>query len=157
MITSHDVYAETNPAFCAQILAIFCAKHEKECELAPDLSVCYLTLPLVLSEDLGSTFEQTNGKTGLSVWLDRNPQIRFGLADRVNLTLQYTTAAVRFGCVVGLLRLSEQGQLARGHVKSSGARSPSTAEAVARAQRLGQWFSSAGSARAVMSSFGVTT
>lgn len=156
MITTHDMYAETNPAFCAHILAIFCSSYEKGSQGAPEVPLCYLALPLVLSEDLSPTFLQTNGQTGLSVWLERNPQVKVGLAERINTTLQFSTAAVRFGCVVGLLKLTEQGQLVRGHLKPPKPSGSSIAEAEVRAKRLGQWFGSAGSARAVMSSLGVT-
>lgn len=156
MTLAHDLYAETNPALCAYILAKFCAGHQKKSGTAAELAVCYLTLPIVLSDDLSETFAHTNGATGLSTWLDRNPQVRVGLAERVNLTLQFTTEAVRFGCLSNLLRLDAGGRILCGSLRARKSSFSAIGQAESKAERLGQWFDSAGSSRAVMSSFGVT-
>lgn len=156
MTLAYDLYAETNPAFCAHILAKFCAGHQKKAGTEAELAVCYLTLPIVLSEDLSETFAHTNGATGLSTWLDRNPQVRIGLAERVNLTLQFTTEAIRFGCLSNLLRLDVEGRILCGSLMAKKSSFPTIIQAELKAERLGQWFDSAGSSRAVMSSLGVT-
>jgi hypothetical protein len=156
MMLAHDLYAETNPAFCAHILAKFCTGHQKKANTPAELAVCYLALPIVLSEDLNKTFEHTNGATGLSTWLDRSPEVRVGFAERVNLTLQFTTEAVRFGCFSKALHLDTEGLIYCGKLSTNKSKSPSIAQAELKAERLGQWFDSAGSSRAVMSLFGVT-
>lgn len=152
---AHDLYAETNPAFCAQIIAKFCVGHQKRAGEPADLAVCYLVLPIILSDDLVETFSGTNGATGLLVWLERNPKIRVGLAARVNLTLRFTTDAVRFGCVSNQLRLDENGKVSSGSLKARKGNSQDILQAESNAVRLGQWFESVGSSRAVLSSFGV--
>ena len=154
---AHDIHAETNPAFCATIIAQFCEAYQKNRGSGPLVAAVYLVLPIVLSEDLASTFDKCVGSTGLLVWLDRSPRIRTGLANRVNATLSVSTEAIRFGCFTGMLRMESRGEIASSHRKlpaevSSGV----AAEAIKRAKLLGSWFAAVGSTRAVMEGMGVS-
>lgn len=155
MISAHDIYAETNPAFCALVLATFADAYFKTSQRAPELICCYLTLPLALSQDLTESFSGTNAKTGLLVWIERSPQVRVDLAQRVNSTLQITTDAVRFGCLTGVLALTEEARLRRA-VAPSKIAGETVRQALAKSKSLGCWFGAAGSSRAVMAALGVT-
>lgn len=157
MTSAHDVYAEINPAYCASIITQFCTAHFKKSGLFPLIPVAYLVLPIVLSEDLSSTFDGCVGSTGLLVWLNRSPRIRAGLAQRVNETLEVTTAAIRFGCVSRLLSLAPDGT-----VLSERNRLPSlvtegvAGAALKRSKKLGVWCGEAGSGRAVLEAMGLS-
>ena len=111
MTTARDVFAETNPAFCCVVFAQFCLAYQQVqlAERPPTAALIYLVLPIAISEDLAPTFEGCNKDTGLAVWLSRNPKVVADLAKKVNLTLEITTAAVRFGCVTGTLCLTGYG------------------------------------------------
>jgi hypothetical protein len=151
MILAYDVFADTNPAFCAAVLACFCDAHIGFNGLRPTLPVAYLVLPIVLSEELAASFEKSNKKTGLLVWLERSPGVLDGLSNRVNSTLQITTDAVRFGCISGILHLGDDGCLISTGIKNpSPAITSSVSNAFKRARLLGSWFASAGSARTIM-------
>ena len=154
---AHDIHAETNPAFCAAVLARFCEAHRLPYERSPALLTAYLVLPIALSEDLATTFEGCNKNTGLLVWLERSPRVLADLAVRVNGTLQITTNAVRFGCITGILRLDAEclTDLPDVKVPASVMAGPSSS-ACKRARLLGSWFAGAGSARAVMEAMGVS-
>ncbi len=76
MIVTHDVYSETNPAFCTYALAAFTAAFITVNEYGPELPVAYLSLPVALSGDVADSFKGTNKNTGLLEWLERNPYIR---------------------------------------------------------------------------------
>lgn len=157
MKPAHDVYAGTNPAYCAAVLSQFCEAYSERQGRAPALAPIYLVLPIALSEDLADTFEKCVKSTGLLVWLDRSPRLRVGLAGRVNATLAVTTEAVRFGCFAGLLRLDGEGSVASSNKKFPAALSSGVAGAtLKRARLLGAWFAEAGSARAVMEAMGVS-
>lgn len=156
MITAHDIYAETNPAFCSLILASFAGGYLKTSNRNPELICAYLILPLALSQDLNESFAGTNEKTGLLVWVERSPQVRLGLAERVNSTLQITTEAVRFGCVTGSLLLAEDGRLQQGKKPIKIAGKETVKDAVKKSRSLGCWFGATGSSRAVMTALGVT-
>lgn len=157
MNVAHDIYSETNPAYCAAVLSQFCYAHAELRQQAPALAAAYLVLPIALSEDLADTFERCVKATGLLVWLERSPRIREGLSRRVNSTLPVSTEAIRFGCLTGLLRLEDEGVLTSLQVRMPAAVLSGVAGAsLKRARLLGAWFAGAGSARAVMESMGVS-
>ncbi|WP_219847775.1 three component ABC system middle component [Burkholderia multivorans] len=157
MTRAYDLYAESNPAFCAAVLASFCAAYSGRARQAPSLIVVYPVLPIVMSQDLAETFEGTNRGTGLMVWLHRHPRVLDDLAKRINATLCITTEAVRFGCFSNLLKLDLDGSIA-GVLKSLPAqgRDGSVSAIFKHSRLLGYWMAGEGSPRAIMESFGVT-
>jgi hypothetical protein len=159
MRAAHDIHAETNPAYCATVLAHFCEAYRQQQVQghAPAAAVVYLLLPLVLSEDLASTFDGCNKNTGLLVWLDRSPRVLTSLSQRVNTTLTVSTEAIRFGCIAGMLRLNREGEIESSDRKVPAVVSGGVAgAALKRARLLGIWFAGAGSARAVIEALGVS-
>lgn len=157
MTIAHDIFVETNPAFCAAVLAKFCEAHISYNKIKPTLPVSYLILPIVLSEDLAMTFGKSTKDTGLLVWLERNPKILDNFARRVNDTLKITTDAVRFGCISGILNLNSEGCLASASLNiPPSVLNGANSNAFKRGRLLGNWFAAAGSARAVMEAMGVS-
>lgn len=160
MTVAHDVFAETNPAFCAYALAAFAGAYLTLNEVGPELPACYVVLPIALSGDLTVTFNGTNRNTGLLEWLNRNPQLQIGLAARINASMNIVTEAVRFGCFSHLLSLNEDGRIRLGtqKVKKSvvDKLGDETAYAIKRAERLGYWFALAGSTRTTFDMMGLT-
>jgi hypothetical protein len=65
MIMAHDIYSETNPAFCAHALLAFTAAFSSSNKDGPEVPLAYLALPIALAGDLGNTFDGTNKNTGL--------------------------------------------------------------------------------------------
>lgn len=159
MTTARDVFAETNPAFCCVVFAQFCLAYQQaqQVERAPAAALIYLIVPIAISEDLASTFEGCNIDTGLSVWLNRSPKVVAELARKVNLTLEITTASIRFGCVTGTLRLTDNGDLESSLKKIPACVTGSVAgAALKRARLFGAWAAAMGSPRAVLEALGVS-
>lgn len=160
MTAAHDVFAETNPAFCATVLASFTTAFVSLNEVGPDLPVCYIALPIALSGDLAAAFDGTNRNTGLLEWLTRSPQVQVGLAARVNASASLVAEAIRFGCFAHVLVLGEDGKLRPGGkmVKKSvlSRLHDESALAVKHAARLGYWFAMAGSTRTTFDMMGLT-
>lgn len=161
MSVAHDVYAETNPAFCACVLSFFVSSYKSVRGQNTPLAMVYLALPIALSDDLSDSFVGTNKKTGLNVWVERSPQIILALADRVNSTLRVTNEAVRFGCLARILTLESDATLSLGNnelkkSKVSGLADSVIQRAFRRSDTLGHWFASAGSVRAVLNTLGVS-
>ncbi|PJI70505.1 hypothetical protein CSW00_28510 [Pseudomonas asiatica] len=46
MVIAHDIYAETNPGYCAALLATFVEAYRSRNDVNPDISLCYAALPL---------------------------------------------------------------------------------------------------------------
>jgi hypothetical protein len=146
MMLGHDIYAETNPAFCAYALVGFGKAYLSINEVGPELPTVYLALPVALSGDLAGAFGGTNKNTGLLEWLERRPQVQVGLAERVNASMQIVTDGLRFGCFAGVLSVAEGARLRLGDKKLKSALNPldsGPAQAIKRAERLGYWFAMA--------------
>lgn len=156
MRTAHDIYSETNPAYCACVLAAFVTGHKPP---GPEIPLAYLALPIALSGDLSDTFEGTNTKTGLLEWLERHPRIRLGLRDRLNASMEIVTEGVRFGCFSRLLTVNETRLLTgTNKVKKSAidALTDESKRAIKHAERLGSWFAATGSTRSAFEIMGLS-
>lgn len=160
MSAAHDIFSETNPAYCACALASFAAAFVAVRHIGPELPVAYLVLPIALSGDLSSSFDGTNRNTGLLEWLERNPQVQVGITDRVNRSMSVVTGAVRFGCFARVIRLDDDARLWVGDRKfkksAVNSMSAGTARSLKHAERLGYWFAAAGSTKTVFDMVGLT-
>jgi hypothetical protein len=153
MMVAHDVYSETNPAFCTYALVAFTTAYLSVNENGPEAPLAYLALPLALSGDLAAAFGGTNKNTGLLEWLERNPRVRVGLGARVNPTMDIVTEAIRFACFTRVVELDEGARLRLGPERlkksATNALREEPAQTIKHAQRLGYWFAMTGSTRAV--------
>jgi hypothetical protein len=160
MKVAHDVYAETNPAFCAAALVEFTKAYLSAKPEGPEMPVAYLALPVALSGELAGAFEGTNKNTGLLEWLERSPQVQIGLADRLNASLDIVSDSIRFGCFAGVLVMGQGSRLQLGGRKlkasATSALGEEPAQAIKRAGRLGHWFSPAGTTRTIFDLMGLT-
>lgn len=160
MNIAHDVFAETNPAFCAVGVLAFTKAYLAETGEGPEFPLIYLALPLALSGDIGMSFNGTNKNTGLLEWLGRDPRVQLNLAARLNATMGIVTGSIRFACFVQALEIGSDGRLKLGpqKVKQSAIKilSKDSVQVVKYAERLGHWFGMAGSTRTVFDVMGLT-
>ncbi|SHJ77501.1 hypothetical protein SAMN02745911_3283 [Aureimonas altamirensis DSM 21988] len=160
MRDAHDLYAETNPAFCAAALVAFTKAYMSERPDGPVTPLAYLALPVALSGELATAFEKSNKKTGLLEWLERSPQVQLGLSERVNASLDIVSDAIRFGCFTRLIAIGDGARLKLGDQKlkpsAISAIGEEPGQAIKRAGRLGHWFAAAGSTRSVFDTMGLT-
>jgi hypothetical protein len=160
MRDAHDVYAETNPAFCAAALVEFTKAYMSGRQYGPEMPVAYLALPVALSGELAGAFDKTNKKTGLLEWLERSPEVQVGLAERVNASLDIVSDGIRFGCFTRLIAIGDGARLRLSDQKlkpsAINALGEETGQAIKRAERLGHWFAAAGSTRSVFDIMGLT-
>lgn len=159
MAIAHDIFAETNPAYCAALLATFVGAYRSRCDADPDIALCYAVLPLALSGDLASTFDRTDRRTGLLEWLRRSPVIQIRLAGRVNGSLDIVTEAIRFACFSQLLAIDAEGRLVPGASTVpkdlTKQLSENTQQIFKNIDRLGSWLALAGSTRTVFDMMGL--
>lgn len=158
MIAARDVFAETNPAFCGAVLAQFCLAYQATRPgVSPAAALVYLVVPLSISGDLASTFDGCNRETGFTLWMGRNPEVSVDLAKKVNSTLEITTAAIRFGCIAGIFRLTPDGGVESTRKTLPAAVTTGVAgSALKRARLLGIWMAGMGSPRSVLEALGVS-
>jgi hypothetical protein len=157
---AHDIFAETNPAFCAAALVGFTKGYMSERFECPQTPLAYLALPVALSGELAGTFEGTNKNTGLLEWLERSPKVQIALAERINASLEIVSEALRFGCFARVLVIGEGARLCLGDrkvkVAAFNALGGEPKQTIKCARRLGQWFATAGSTRSIFDAMGLT-
>lgn len=160
MIVAHDLYAETNPAFCSYILATFASAYEQEKSSGPEMLLCYAALPIALSGDLEKAFSGTNRLTGLLEWLQRNPVVQIDLRERIDNSAEIVTEAIQFGCFSKLLTINEHGLVSTGTKSTNKSAinrlSSPNLNAFKRARSLGYWMAMAGSTRTTLNMMGLT-
>jgi len=160
MRLAHDIYAETNPAFCASVLVAFTTAYLSVASSRPDVPLVYIAIPVSISGDFENTFKGTNRNTGLREWLERNPKIQIGLSKRLNASMNVVSEAIRFGCFARVLAMDDDARLNLGDQKLKNSAfkglSAEPAQVIKRAKRLGYWFATAGSARRVFDMMGLT-
>jgi hypothetical protein len=160
VIVTHDVYSETNPAYCAYVIAAFVSAFILIKAEGPEMVTAYISIPLALSGELEASFEGTNKNTGLIEWLGRSPIVQIGLTSRVNESIDIVAEGLRFACFSNVIVLDDKSRLRIGpqKLKQSLQRSLSfqSRNAMKRAERLGYWFASAGSSRSIFETMGLT-
>lgn len=160
MIIAHDVYSETNPAYCTYVLAAFVSTFGSVKAEGPEVVAAYVSIPLALSGELEGTFQGTNKNTGLIEWLERSPVVQIGLTSRLNESFDIVTEALRLACFSGALVLDSKSRLGLGSHKlkqsAQQALSAPSRNAIKRAEHLGYWFGAAGSSRAIFEAMGLT-
>ncbi|MBA9068164.1 hypothetical protein FHR71_001905 [Methylobacterium sp. RAS18] len=160
MNIAYDLFAESNPAFGTFVLVGFIRKYEIASQRSPELALGYLALPLALSDDLETSFEETAATTGLLSWLIRYPDVCLDLGSRLDTAKTIVSAAVRFGVGSRALALGPDGTIGIGARRTPVAPISGLPDnpkrAVKRAERLGTWMGKAGSAGTIFSAFGVT-
>src|SRR4051812_15018726 len=110
-MSSIDVFAATNPAFCGLIMWSFLERFGNGPDGGCELPLAFLPLPIVLSEELSALFAGTNSTTGYLTWLGRHPEIAAEFAPRMQRTVAMTRQAVVFCLRYSLVRVNEAGRL----------------------------------------------
>ena len=139
-----DILADTNPAYCSVIIFQFCQGYMQESSEHVDFPLVLLPIPLVLSGELEKSFKNTRIDTGFFTWVDRNPDILIGLAERVQGTLVLTKRAVEFGVAHLIFEITVLGKICPTEKGLRKKINPSPSSKVGRvcknALRMGQWF-----------------
>jgi hypothetical protein len=111
MAVSIDVYASTNPALCALVLRSFVEGYESEDSAGAPLSLVFLPLPLVLSDEIAATLESTITTTGLLPWVGQYPEITVGFPEKVTRTASFSRQGLLFGIRQRALTVTGEGRV----------------------------------------------
>jgi hypothetical protein len=95
-----------NPAFIAIVLAHVVKGHLKRAERPLPISLAFLAAPIVLH---GPTREAlpTKATSRVGGWLDQNPVLRAGFANRASMVRPAVQAGVRMGLRADVLELED--------------------------------------------------
>ena len=110
----------------------------------------FLPLPILLSSSLSSSFDGTNSRTGFYGWIDRNPQLPVGLADRIGRTTSLSRDALLYAGQVSIISTDSEGRFRTSARLREAAlrRSGDTVRPLfPLARRLGKWLGEVNSAQ----------
>ena len=154
-----DIFADLNPAYCSAVIFSFCEGFQSESDGDVDFPLILLPLPIVLSNNLKSSFDHTNINTGFFSWIDRNPQILLGLAERVEGILELTKDAIEYGVTYSVLDITDEGKCCHhtmGLKKKFNFNSSSIVkQSLTNGKRLGQWMGQINSPATIFNHLGL--
>lgn len=157
--TAIDTYAATNPALCAIILRAYIEGFAKSNPNGLPFPLILLPIPIVLNSDIVKMFEKTKGSTGLIPWIDRNPEVTVGFAQRVQDTAEYSRAGLLFGARYGVFEINRAGRVTLKPdgltKKTTSIKAPYIANAIRLADRFGTWVGKAGNPETILVALGV--
>lgn len=147
-----------NPAFCGQVIYSCAVAHQDEREDAFPYALAFLVLPLVLHSDTRGTMKATTRH--FEVWLNVNPEIKVGLADRARSLVPFGREALTFlqQCRAFQIRETDAAIVISKGLRRIRRRFPpgeDTKACLAGAGILGKWFARENSPAAVYAALGL--
>lgn len=145
-----------NPAFTGILLrhSIDGYMEEKGCGMPYPLA--FFVIPIVLHENTRKALPR-GISTPMHAWLQQNPEVRIGFAERVRELLPYTKEALMFTMQLRVLTADQEGLLVPGErrPKSPNWRDSELDDFRLKPAFLGRWLARAGSAPTVFTMWGV--
>lgn len=146
-----------NPAFCALLLFDSVEQYSKKNnDLGMPYSLLYFILPIVLHKNTRDSLPKSTIKI-LHLWIQANPYIRIGFAQRAREFVPFTKEALIFGTSNGLFTINN-GNIIPGRIEEKSIHWDNDSE-VAQcrkiAQFLGRWFSQTEDLSMIFIMFGV--
>jgi hypothetical protein len=110
-IYAADALAHSNPALSALVIYSFVRGFQEQSKVGPNYALAFLPVPIALSRPLAATFEGTQVRTGLLLWLERMPWIRLELAEHLRDAKRISRAGLVFGLQRRVFVLDESARL----------------------------------------------
>lgn len=152
---SPEVAYLLNPSFCAGVLYGAIAGYKKECKQDFPFVLLYLVLPIVLHK---STRQRIKLVTHMRVWLQRNPELLIGFAQRAKSLVVITNEAIEFLMQSGVVEFNGDNVSIRNPISASKLRSVSDTEmqeCFKKSETVGKWFARNGAVENIYQSWGV--
>lgn len=154
-----DIYAATNPAFCALVLRAFCDGFVSRAHHGVDYPLIFLPIPILLSGNISTSIRHTNKNTGFINWIAKNPHVLINFHSRLKNTMEFSRRAVLFGIQHNLIWISEGIQILPSDVslprQLSWPVSDERGMILVYAKRLGLWLGTLDSVQTVLATMGV--
>jgi hypothetical protein len=146
-----------NPAFCATVLGYAARGFAEERASGLPWLLAFVTLPLVLHKTTREVTPTTK-RTKFHTWVERNPSIRLGFAERARSIVPHVREAIIFGITAGILVCDSKGGLFAGPAipkKALASNSDEVRDCILRAKTLGSVLANAGADHTVLAMLGV--
>ena len=145
-----------NPAFCGRILYHAIKAYAEQTSRPLPFPLIYLILPLVLHR---KTRERIKSVTQMQIWIQRNPDVLVGYAERAKSLVAITNEAIEFLLQSGVLSLTNNAELQIVRLLSSQGINQFTndeiKESINKSTHVAKWFSRGGTVETIYASWGV--
>lgn len=153
---STEVAYLLNPAFCGRIIYNTIKIYFEQTNRPMPFPLVYLILPLVLHK---TTRERITSVTQMQVWIQRNPDVLIGFAERSNSMVKVTNEAVELLLQSGVVNLTNNAELEQCKLKKSLSSRKYTNDeikkCITKSTNVAKWFAKAGTVETIYTSWGV--
>ena len=146
-----------NPAFCATLLGYTARGFQAQRSSGLPWVVSFLVLPLILHKNTRALAPKTKA-TKFPAWVERNPSIRVGFAERARHFVPHVREAIIFGVSAQLLRLDGSSMLLPGRALPKlelATDSEEVRDCIRKARSIGAVLATAGSDHTLFALLGV--
>lgn len=145
-----------NPAFCGRIIYHAIKTYQQESKRPMPFPLVYLILPMVLHR---KTRERIKSITQMQIWIQRNPEMLIGFADRAQSMVPITNEAVEFLMQSGIVTLTNNAELELAQLfkalSTTKYSNDEIKECIRKSSSVAKWFAKAGTVETIYVSWGV--
>lgn len=145
-----------NPAFCGRIIYYAIKTYQQETKRPMPFPLVYLILPMVLHK---KTRERIKSITQMQIWIQRNPEMLIGFADRAQSMVPITNEAVEFLMQSGIVTLTNNAELEIAQLFKALSTTKYTndeiKDCISKSSSVAKWFAKAGTVETIYVSWGV--
>lgn len=146
-----------NPAFCGEVLRRAIRAYETQASQHLPYPLVYLILPILLHGKTRTRISRRQ-RQSLHGWLQSNPEVKLGFAERTRSLLPVTREALNFLLHSGAIEIDDEGSLTNIRYERRSRLVQIEGEAAdcyAKAEIVGRWFARAGTTATIYSIWGV--
>lgn len=151
---SSEVANLLNPAFCGEILRRSIVGYQKYGSSRMPFVLTFLILPMILHESTRAKISLTKRPT-LHIWVNENPQIRIGFAERTRSLNDFTRESLIFLMSHEELAIEQDGRIVAFKELARNAKSGDINEIFQKSETFGKMLAKSGSVSTVFSLLGV--
>lgn len=155
-MSSIDIFAETNPAFCSLILFNFSVGYYHSALDGVPFPLLLIPLPIILSGDLSSSFDHTNQKTGFFRWLENNTDILVNLSNRIEDSFEFLKPTIEYSFGKKIFSLTQDGNFVPNLETVKKKYDEAIKLQMKHAERLGNWFGKVNSTKTIYNCLGLS-
>jgi hypothetical protein len=133
-----------NPAFCSVLIYDVVSDYEKTKGEGMPFALPFIIFPMVLHKPTRDLLPKSTNAL-LFPWIQKNPQVRIGLANRARNFTPYLRESIMFCLQTGLMRIDEHGNMrmfSRYQKIEKYAKETELFSLRKQAKLLGRWFAS---------------